>query len=149
MLKLRGFKISLDDFGSGYSNISYLRRIPIDIIKLDRSLISRLQLDTASDIIVRNVISMLKDLDYVVLAEGVEDKSTFELLRQLGCDEVQGFYCAAPMKAAALEVAAPAESLRALTSTRRIAPVCSPCLRFCAIAFTTLCSDRPRKRRIN
>lgn len=103
MLKLRGFKISLDDFGSGYSNISYLRRIPIDIIKLDRSLISRLQLDTASDIIVRNVISMLKDLDYVVLAEGVEDKSTFELLRQLGCDEVQGFYCAAPMKAAALE----------------------------------------------
>ncbi|MGD8162997.1 sensor domain-containing phosphodiesterase [Pantoea sp. FN0307] len=103
MLKLRGFKISLDDFGSGYSNISYLRRIPIDVIKLDRSLISRLQHDTASGIIVRNVISMLKDLDYVVLAEGVEDKETYEQLQSLGCDEVQGFYCSAPMKATALE----------------------------------------------
>ena len=103
MLKLRGFKISLDDFGSGYSNISYLRRIPIDVIKLDRSLISRLQHDTASGIIVRNVISMLKDLDYVVLAEGVEDKATYDRLQALGCDEVQGFYCAAPLKAAALE----------------------------------------------
>lgn len=103
MLKLRGFKISLDDFGSGYSNISYLRRIPIDVIKLDRSLISRLQHDTASGIIVRNVITMLKDLDYVVLAEGVEDKETYDRLHALGCDEVQGFYCAAPLKAAALE----------------------------------------------
>jgi EAL domain-containing protein (putative c-di-GMP-specific phosphodiesterase class I) len=73
-LKLLGFQILLDDFGAGYSNISYLRRIPIDVIKLDRSLVSQITTDTGSRIIARNVIMMLKELHYVVLAEGVEDR---------------------------------------------------------------------------
>lgn len=98
-LKSLGFKILLDDFGAGYSNISYLRRIPIDIIKLDRSLINQITTDAGSQIIARNIITMLKELDYLVLAEGVEDKETATILRQFGCDEAQGYYFARPMTA--------------------------------------------------
>lgn len=97
MLKKRGFKISLDDFGSGYSNINYLRQIPLDIIKLDRSIVRHIVHEKASRIIVHNVIRLLKQLDYVVLAEGVEDLETVEILRSLGCDEVQGYFYARPM----------------------------------------------------
>ncbi len=97
MLKKRGFKISLDDFGSGYSNINYLRQIPLDIIKLDRSIVSNIVSEKTSRIIVRNVIRLLKQLDYVVLAEGVEDVKTVDILRSLGCDEVQGYFYARPM----------------------------------------------------
>nr|WP_226991919.1 EAL domain-containing protein [Cronobacter condimenti] len=98
MLKLRGFKILLDDFGAGYSNINYLRRVPIDIIKLDRSLTSRIADDRSSQIIVRNVIQMLKELDYVVLAEGVEDAETARLLLEFGCDEAQGYFFSRPVE---------------------------------------------------
>ncbi|WP_368893585.1 sensor domain-containing phosphodiesterase [Kluyvera ascorbata] len=103
MLKLRGFKISLDDFGSGYSNINYLRKIPMDIIKLDRSIVSNVGHDETSRIIVRNIITLLKQLDYIVLAEGVEDASTVDILKTLGCDEVQGYFFAKPMTADAFE----------------------------------------------
>jgi EAL domain-containing protein (putative c-di-GMP-specific phosphodiesterase class I)/GGDEF domain-containing protein len=96
-LKLLGFQILLDDFGAGYSNISYLRRIPIDVIKLDRSLISQITSDTGSRIIARNVIMMLKELHYVVLAEGVEDQETAHMLNEYGCDEAQGYYFSRPI----------------------------------------------------
>ncbi|MDU3158374.1 MAG: EAL domain-containing protein, partial [Hafnia alvei] len=103
MLKLRGFKISLDDFGSGYSNINYLRQIPMDTIKLDRSIVSKVAHDKSSRIIIRNVITLLKQLDYIVLAEGVEEASTVDILRTLGCDEVQGYFFAKPMTPDAFE----------------------------------------------
>lgn len=96
-LKMKGFKILLDDFGAGYSNISYLRRIPIDIIKLDRSLISQVTTDLGSRIIARNVIMMLKDLHYLVLAEGIEDKETAMMLKEYGCDEAQGYFFSRPI----------------------------------------------------
>lgn len=97
MLKLRGFGISLDDFGSGYSNISYLRRMPLDVIKLDHTLISEISSDTASRIIARSIIAMLKELDYTVLAEGVEDAETVTALTQYGCDQAQGFFYSRPL----------------------------------------------------
>ncbi|KGT85986.1 sensor domain-containing phosphodiesterase [Pantoea sp. Al-1710] len=97
MLKLRGFGISLDDFGTGYSNISYLRRMPLDVIKLDRTLISEISSDTASRIIARSIIAMLKDLDYTVLAEGVEDADTVTALTEYGCDQAQGFFYSRPL----------------------------------------------------
>ncbi|WP_437614557.1 EAL domain-containing protein [Erwinia sp. V71] len=103
MLKLRGFRISLDDFGAGYSNISYLRRIPMDVIKLDRSLIKQVSSDNASRIIARSVIKLLKDLDYIVLAEGVEGLETANSLHAWGCDEAQGFYYSRPLPPAQLE----------------------------------------------
>ncbi|MDX5626883.1 MULTISPECIES: sensor domain-containing phosphodiesterase [unclassified Brenneria] len=99
VLKLRGFKILLDDFGAGYSNINYLRRIPLDIVKLDRSLISLITTDTGSRIIVRNIIVMLKELDYLVLAEGVEDEETALMLKTFGCDEAQGYFFSKPVSA--------------------------------------------------
>jgi len=95
--KQLGFIILLDDFGAGYSNISYLRRIPIDIIKLDRSLVSQISTDPESRIIARNVITMLKELNYVVLAEGIEDLETARMLGSYGCDEAQGYFFSRPL----------------------------------------------------
>lgn len=121
-LKLKGFKILLDDFGAGYSNISYLRRIPIDIIKLDRSLISQVTTDQGSRIIARNVIMMLKDLDYLVLAEGVEDQETATILKEYGCDEAQGYYFSRPLAPEAIPTWLAQNSpldLHALTPPRR------------------------------
>ncbi|KAF6655563.1 sensor domain-containing phosphodiesterase [Enterobacteriaceae bacterium EKM102V] len=103
MLKLRGFGISLDDFGTGYSNISYLRRMPLDVIKLDRSLISEIASDTGSRVIARSIIAMLKDLDYTVLAEGVENAETVNTLTEFGCDQAQGFFYSRPLAEAALD----------------------------------------------
>lgn len=103
MLKLRGFGISLDDFGTGYSNISYLRRMPLDVIKLDRTLISEISSDTASRIIARSIIAMLKELDYTVLAEGVEDAETVTALTQYGCDQAQGFFYSRPLSEGELD----------------------------------------------
>ncbi|WP_044185865.1 EAL domain-containing protein [Phytobacter massiliensis] len=105
MAELRelGFRILLDDFGAGYSNIGYLRRMPADIIKLDKSLIGGITKDSGSRIIASSIIRMLKHLDYVVVAEGVEDAVTMELLKKYGCDEAQGFYFSRPLPPAALE----------------------------------------------
>lgn len=69
----------------------------MDTIKLDRSIVSKVAHDKASRIVVRNVIILLKQLDYTVLAEGVEEASTVDILRTLGCDEVQGYFFAKPM----------------------------------------------------
>lgn len=96
-LKQLGFMLLLDDFGAGYSNISYLRRIPFDIIKLDRSLVSQIATDAESRIIARNVITMLKELNYVVLAEGIEDLETARMLEAYGCDEAQGYFFSRPL----------------------------------------------------
>ncbi len=102
-LKSHGFVISLDDFGVGYSNISYLQDIPLDVIKIDRSLISRMGEDEASKIIVRCIIQMLKELNYTVLAEGVETESTLALLKSYGCDEIQGYFFSKPLPASDIE----------------------------------------------
>ncbi|WP_313376873.1 GGDEF and EAL domain-containing protein [Pantoea sp. CTOTU50773] len=103
MLRLRGFGISLDDFGAGYSNVSYLKRMPLDVIKLDRTLINEISSDTASRIIARSIISMLKDLDYTVLAEGIEDAATAQALTEYGCDQAQGFFYSRPLPEAELD----------------------------------------------
>lgn len=90
-------------FGTGYSNISYLRRMPLDVIKLDRSLISEISSDTASRVIARSIIAMLKDLDYMVLAEGVENAETVTALTEFGCDQAQGFFYSRPLAETALD----------------------------------------------
>mgnify|MGYP004703120457 CR=1 FL=1 len=100
----KGFNISLDDFGTGYSNISYLRRMPLDVIKLDRSLISGVLKDASSLIIARSIIKMLKELDYTVLAEGVEDAEVATLLSDFGCDQAQGYFFAKPLSDPELDI---------------------------------------------
>ncbi|WP_187487724.1 EAL domain-containing protein [Duffyella gerundensis] len=102
-LKAHGFDISLDDFGIGYSNISYLQDLPLDVVKIDMSLITRLANDATSRIIVSNIIRMLKELNYTVLAEGVETEATLTLLKQYGCDQVQGYFCSKPIPASDIE----------------------------------------------
>lgn len=111
VLRERGFRILLDDFGAGYSNIGYLRLLPADIIKLDKSLVAGLINDPGSRIIASSIIDMLKALNFIVVAEGVEDKETLELLRQYGCDEAQGYYFSRPLPAAALKAWLNATSL--------------------------------------
>lgn len=92
MLKDKGYTIALDDFGAGYSNLNYLRHIPANVIKLDGSLIKNLKTDNESRIVVQSIIDMLHRLNYVVLAEGVEDQESLHYLEQYGCDIAQGFY---------------------------------------------------------
>lgn len=91
-LKAKSDPIALDDFGTGYSNLNYLCHIPANVIKLDGSLIKNLRTDSESRIVVQSIIDMLHKLNYVVLAEGVEDQESLHYLEQYGCDIVQGFY---------------------------------------------------------
>ena len=91
--ELRGFgvRISLDDFGTGYSSLSYLRSFPFDKIKIDRSFVSELATRDDSMAIVRAVTGLGKSLGIVTTAEGVETDAQFDLLRQEGCTQAQGY----------------------------------------------------------
>jgi EAL domain-containing protein (putative c-di-GMP-specific phosphodiesterase class I) len=94
-----GIRIAIDDFGTGFSSLSYLQRLPIDTLKIDRSFISRIPTNESDMKLVRSIISIGKELDLEVVAEGVETKEQLEFLRSIGCDQVQGFYFARPLAA--------------------------------------------------
>ncbi|MCI9976169.1 EAL domain-containing protein [Clostridioides difficile] len=96
-LRKYGFFISMDDFGTGYSSISCLRDMPIDVLKLDRSFLDGIENDKRSRNIAKSIVSLAKSLDLIVIIEGVETKEQAELMKQFGCDLVQGFYFARPM----------------------------------------------------
>jgi len=87
-----GIRISIDDFGTGYSSLQYLRSLPVHELKIDRSFIKSLNVDKKDRSIVQTVIDFAHNLDIMVVAEGVEDKETYEQLKVMGCDNVQGFY---------------------------------------------------------
>lgn len=89
-LRSMGCKIALDDFGTGYSNLAYLRTFPLDCLKIDKSLITDLT-------IVRAVVQMAQAFGFKTLAEGVEDSAVLSMLKNLGCDIVQGYYFARPL----------------------------------------------------
>lgn len=97
-LKNYGFKISIDDFGSGYSTLTMLKSINADIIKLDRAFIKDLSSSSVSDrIIMRNVVNMVRDLSKEVIAEGTETKEQVGFLSSIGCDVIQGYYYDPPL----------------------------------------------------
>jgi diguanylate cyclase len=98
-----GIRIALDDFGTGYSSLSYLSRLPVDRLKIDRSLIQRVATDSKTAAIVRSLISLGDDLGFAVLAEGVETEAQFELLRRMGCQQMQGYLLAHPVSAHQVE----------------------------------------------
>jgi diguanylate cyclase (GGDEF)-like protein len=107
--KLRdlGVQVQIDDFGKGYSSLSYLHQLPIDAFKIDRSFISRL--DEASEDpfayeVVRTMIALARELKIKVVAEGVEKREQYNLLQDLGCDYIQGYLIAEPMEKTLLEV---------------------------------------------
>ncbi|EGX54529.1 membrane-associated phosphodiesterase, partial [Streptomyces zinciresistens K42] len=92
-----GVKMSLDDFGTGYSSLVHLRRLPVSELKIDRSFVARLAVDTEDAEIVRCTVDLAHSLGLLVVAEGVEDDETWERLRDMGCDAVQGWLVAAAM----------------------------------------------------
>lgn len=92
-----GVKMSLDDFGTGYSSLVHLRKLPVSELKIDRSFVARLAIDNEDAEIVRCTIDLAHSLGLLVVAEGVEDDETWERLRDLHCDAVQGWLVAAAM----------------------------------------------------
>ncbi|PSL13255.1 diguanylate cyclase/phosphodiesterase with PAS/PAC sensor(s) [Marinobacterium halophilum] len=104
LIKLReqGVRIAIDDFGTGYSSLSYIRNMSLDVIKIDRSFVSQICASDTGGRLVQAMIDMGHAMDLEVVAEGVESVSDFEVLKQLGCDQAQGYYIARPMSSAAL-----------------------------------------------
>lgn len=99
-----GVHVVIDDFGTGYSSLAYLSRLATDEIKIDRGFVQRLTTGSTDATIVTSIIGLGRGLGLAVVAEGVEDAATLELLRAWGCTAVQGYYVARPLPAA--EVAA-------------------------------------------
>ncbi|MBL4826538.1 MAG: EAL domain-containing protein [Spongiibacteraceae bacterium] len=98
-LRQRGITISLDDFGTGYSSLSYITRFPIDTIKIDRCFVQDITLDSDQAVIVSAVSSLSHGLNFNVVAEGVETQKELDVIKQLRCDEVQGYFFYRPMPA--------------------------------------------------
>jgi len=96
-----GVKLAIDDFGTGYSSLSYLKRFPVDYVKIDQAFIRGLHEGSEDAAITRAIIAMAKSLDLKVVAEGVETQEQLALLREQGCDEVQGYLISKPVDASA------------------------------------------------
>jgi len=94
-----GISLSIDDFGTGYSSLAYLRRLPFSEIKIDRSFVMRMATDQEDAAIVRSVVELGHSLELEVVAEGVEDGQTLEMLRSWECDQAQGFFLSRPVDA--------------------------------------------------
>lgn len=98
-LKEEGFTLLMDDFGSGYSSLNILLETPFDVIKLDKKFMENMMVSAKGRMILEQVVSMANKLGLGLLAEGVETKEQVELLQNIGCDQVQGYYYAKPMAA--------------------------------------------------
>ena len=101
-IKQLGVRLALDDFGTGYSSMGYLRRMPVDVMKIDRTFIADLEHDESSRGIARAMIAMARSLKMSVVAEGIESRGQAEMLREWSCDEAQGFYYSEPVEADAV-----------------------------------------------
>ncbi|HXG59236.1 MAG TPA: EAL domain-containing protein [Thermoanaerobaculia bacterium] len=99
MIQSMGVRLSVDDFGTGYSSLTHLRQLPIDEIKIDKSFVGGMATSEADAAIVRTVIHLAHDLGKQVCAEGVENAETWRMLRDMGCDLIQGYWVAHPMTA--------------------------------------------------
>ena len=98
-LREAGIRVSIDDFGSGYSTLTYLRELPIDEVKLDRQLIAPILYDRRAATIARSVIELADEFGIASVAEGVENEETAQWLKKFGCDIVQGNYFCGPLPA--------------------------------------------------
>jgi diguanylate cyclase (GGDEF)-like protein len=98
-----GVGCAIDDFGTGYSSLAYIKQLKVDELKIDRSFIRTLVSDPKDRAIVLSTIDLAHNLGLLVVAEGVEDAATAQLLRELGCDQMQGYYVSRPLDAAAFE----------------------------------------------
>ncbi|UZE96883.1 EAL domain-containing protein [Alkalimarinus alittae] len=92
-----GVKLSIDDFGTGHSSLSYIKQLPVHEIKIDRSFVMEMDSDKDDAIIVKTTVNMCHDLGYEVVAEGVETLTSLDTLKAMGCDYLQGYYLARPL----------------------------------------------------
>ncbi len=103
-----GIRISLDDFGTGFSSLSYLKRLPIDTLKIDKSFIDTVLTDSATRVITESIVNMVKSLGFDSIAEGVENEKQYKYLHSIGCDVIQGYLFSKPL---------PPEEMASLLST--------------------------------
>ena len=96
-LQKRGFKVEIDDFGSGYSSLNLLKDIEANVIKIDRAFLKSIEQEKRSEIILNHIISMAKELDMSVITEGVETKKQLDMMSDMGCRMFQGFYFSKPI----------------------------------------------------
>ena len=102
-LRDRGVCVALDDFGTGYSSFTYLQKLPIDVLKVDKSLIDEIaQPDRNALLLMESLVQMSRLLGYRIVAEGVENSDQLVLLRQIGCGACQGYLLGKPMSAEAV-----------------------------------------------
>ncbi|NTV38351.1 MAG: EAL domain-containing protein, partial [Demequinaceae bacterium] len=102
-LRRLGVKVAIDDYGTGYSSLVYLRDLVVDEVKIDRSFIMPMLLDDRSASIVRSTIDLVHALGLRVVAEGIEEEEVARMLTGFGCDTAQGYYWTRPLPAPALE----------------------------------------------
>jgi len=102
-LRQLGATVAVDDFGTGYSSLAYLRRLPIDVLKIDRSFVMAADRDEEDAQIVRTILALGQALKLTVVAEGIETRGQAELLKSLGCDMAQGYFFSRPLPAREIE----------------------------------------------
>lgn len=98
ILREMGIRFSMDDFGTGFSSLSYLRQLPIDTLKIDKSFIDSVVTDGPTRTIAESIIELSKKLGFDTIAEGVEEEVQYSLLKNIGCENIQGFYFGKPMQ---------------------------------------------------
>ncbi len=103
ILKEHGIRISLDDFGTGFSSLAYLTRLPIDTLKIDKAFIDTVMTDTTTRVITESIIHMVKALKFESIAEGVEDEEQYRYLKEIGCDVIQGYLFSKPLSPIQME----------------------------------------------
>lgn len=103
ILRNYGIRISLDDFGTGFSSLSYLKKLPIDTLKIDKSFIDTTITDSTTRVITESIINMVKTLGFEAIAEGVEEEQQYNYLQEIGCDVVQGYLLGRPQTAESID----------------------------------------------
>lgn len=111
VLREAGIRVAVDDFGTGYSSIEHLRRLPLDVVKLDRSFVLGVDTTERDRLIVETLVRLAHDLGMEVTAEGVERRAQLEALQAMGCDHAQGYYFAVPGPSGSFGVGAALQSL--------------------------------------